>query len=215
MTDIKEQNQDGKYIEYLNLDEDRPHPKLEKEFKSCDPELYQLLQKIVKEGKRTVAEVQKLGILGQKTKYYDVLLGSKERSVWHLEGFTALKSADVVFFDPDNGLEVASCPKTRKKNVKYIYYDELADYYNRGQSLIVYQHRDHKPNEEYKKRFHRIHECEKFKKPIGEMFLLRFTPYSVRDYLFVLQSNHAEDIQQNLFDLIDGEWGRMFYLIEL
>lgn len=47
--------------------------------------------------------------------------------------------ADLVFFDPDNGLEV-SLPKGRKNSSKYLYLDEAAAFYEAGKSLLIYQH---------------------------------------------------------------------------
>ncbi|MCX8568792.1 hypothetical protein [Aminobacter sp. MET-1] len=47
--------------------------------------------------------------------------------------------ADLVFFDPDNGVET-TLPKGRKNSSKYIYLEELASFYETGKSLLVYQH---------------------------------------------------------------------------
>src|SRR5690606_36676309 len=52
---------------------------------------------------------------------------------------TEFQDADLVFFDPDNGLEV-SLPKGRKNSSKYLYLAELAAFYEAGKSLVVYQH---------------------------------------------------------------------------
>jgi hypothetical protein len=49
-------------------------------------------------------------------------------------------SCDVVFVDPDNGLEVISVDRQHKQGPKYVFFDELASYLERDQSLIVYHH---------------------------------------------------------------------------
>lgn len=49
------------------------------------------------------------------------------------------RDADLVFFDPDNGLET-TLPKGRKNSSKYLYLDELAAFHTCGKSLLVYQH---------------------------------------------------------------------------
>ena len=51
-----------------------------------------------------------------------------------------LAQADLVFFDPDNGFEIASTAKGRQGSAKYLYYDELAAIYRAGKSALVYQH---------------------------------------------------------------------------
>lgn len=50
-----------------------------------------------------------------------------------------LGEADLAFFDPDNGLEV-SIAKGRKNSSKYVYLDEVAEFYGSGKSLLLYQH---------------------------------------------------------------------------
>lgn len=95
-----------------------------------------------------------------------------------------------------------------------MYYDELADYFNRGQSLIIYQHRDMKPSDEYQRKFYRIN--EKVKMPIQDLFFLRFKRFSTRDYLFVLHPQHAETgIKQKAYAMIAGKWSKMFELVEI
>ncbi len=51
-----------------------------------------------------------------------------------------LTSTDLVFFDPDNGLEVNSKPKGRRDSSKFLYFDEVADFYASRKSLLIYQH---------------------------------------------------------------------------
>jgi hypothetical protein len=50
------------------------------------------------------------------------------------------RDVDLIFFDPDNGLEVSSLPKGRKNSSKYLYLDEVAAFYASGKSLLIYQH---------------------------------------------------------------------------
>lgn len=51
----------------------------------------------------------------------------------------AFRDVDLIFFDPDNGLEVAK-PKGRKDSSKYLYLDEVSAFYSSGKSLLIYQH---------------------------------------------------------------------------
>ena len=46
----------------------------------------------------------------------------------------------LVFFDPDNGLQIASIPKHHPKGGKYIYWDELTQFWRRGNTLLIYHH---------------------------------------------------------------------------
>ncbi len=48
--------------------------------------------------------------------------------------------ADLMFFDPDNGLEVKSVPYGKKNCSKYLYYSEVENAVSRGHSVLIYQH---------------------------------------------------------------------------
>ena len=63
------------------------------------------------------------------------------RSAFMAKCRTSFAACDLVFFDPDNGLEVPSSPLGRKSSLKYVYLDEMALFYGSGKSLLVYQHR--------------------------------------------------------------------------
>ena len=48
------------------------------------------------------------------------------------------KACDLVFFDPDNGIEVKT---TNNKNVhKYVAWDEVEVAYDSGKNILIYQH---------------------------------------------------------------------------
>lgn len=63
-----------------------------------------------------------------------------ERKAFHRASLEALSGCQLAFFDPDNGLAVKSVPKGRKRSSKYAFMDELAEHYQAGRSLLVYQH---------------------------------------------------------------------------
>ena len=65
----------------------------------------------------------------------------EHRKAWAWDALAATRGCDVVFADPDNGLEPrAGLPRQRMNGPKYAYFDELAPYLDRGQSLVVYHH---------------------------------------------------------------------------
>ena len=61
-----------------------------------------------------------------------------ERNSYHTRCMAAFADRDLVFFDPDNGLEVKSA--TGKKRSKHVLLDEVADHYAGGRSVLFYQH---------------------------------------------------------------------------
>jgi hypothetical protein len=61
----------------------------------------------------------------------------------------------LVFFDPDNGLEISSCRPGRRGSDKYLLWRELADTYQAGHSVLVYQHFPREPRKEFVERIAR------------------------------------------------------------
>lgn len=87
--------------------------------------------------------IENAGLIPNAIYYEDFVPQDKNsRQSFHqkcLDEF-ASKQANLVFFDPDNGMEVKSCPKGRKNSVKYVYHDEFCEHYEQGRSLLIYQH---------------------------------------------------------------------------
>ena len=72
-----------------------------------------------------------------------------ERQLWFKQVSAALAQTDLIFFDPDNGMEVGSIAKGRRNSTKYVYRDELSATYHAGHSLLVYQHFQRKERESF------------------------------------------------------------------
>ncbi len=74
--------------------------------------------------------------------YYEAILSdsSEARSEYFAEAFQALVACDLLFFDPDNGLEVTSVPVGHKKSSKYLYWPEVEKAFSLGKSTLIYQH---------------------------------------------------------------------------
>jgi hypothetical protein len=135
-------NGDGRHISYLH----RP------EYAELDPKLFAVLQSLVRSGRRSIAAVADSGVLPGQTIFCDAVAclpksapSKREarlhhRSRWLEICFGVSEAAEIVFFDPDNGIEVPSIPKHHPNAGKYIYWDELALFWNRGQALLIYHH---------------------------------------------------------------------------
>ena len=63
-----------------------------------------------------------------------------ERQAFHRRCIATFADRDLVFFDPDNGLEVKSVRKGRKRSSKYVFECEVGDHYRAGRSALIYQH---------------------------------------------------------------------------
>lgn len=66
--------------------------------------------------------------------------GAISRAVWCQRMLGHLRDADLIFFDPDNGLEVPSKPWGRNESSKYLFWREVEAAWSRSHSLLIYQH---------------------------------------------------------------------------
>jgi hypothetical protein len=130
---------DGKFTDYL----------LEpRTWRPYDPGLFDFLRsEVIDRGRRSVEAIESWeGLPGS---YTSTLVPDDRsgRERWTAEMIAAIQDHALVFFDPDNGIEVPSCPVGRKRSSKYVYWHELARAWSRGASLLVYQHftRAHRP----------------------------------------------------------------------
>ena len=109
------------------------YPKL----RTCDPCLYNVLQRLIKTGNRKVAEVQRNKILPDTTLYHSLPLSSSTRARWFKDALKETEDADVVFVDPDNGVASENTPLGSRQHVLPY---ELDRFFERGQSLVIYHH---------------------------------------------------------------------------
>ena len=123
---------DGKFIEYL----DKP-----KKYKDFDPDLYEFLSQCISENARDVLEVKNSDIF-PSTILYDPILkdDAGRRKQYFSNMYKLFQDVDLIFFDPDNGLEVKSKSLGHKHSSKYLYWSEVAECYKKGHSILIYQH---------------------------------------------------------------------------
>lgn len=135
-------NSDGRHVSYLHR----------RGLADLDLPLKSALLKIVSSRRRSIAAVIRAEIFPHETIFYDspvcLPLGTVatrndrllHRSIWVENCLTHTEAARLIFFDPDNGIEVASVPKHHAKAGKYIYWDELERFWKRNHALLIYHH---------------------------------------------------------------------------
>jgi hypothetical protein len=111
-------------------------------WRAYDPSLFDSLAEcLAQPGSRSVAWMGTSGILPRATFYAALLTdAAAERRQYFREFQAVARGCDLVFFDPDNGLQVRSTRYGRKRSSRYLYWHELRDSYQTGQSFLVYQH---------------------------------------------------------------------------
>ena len=122
---------DGNLCAYLTAPE---------RFRRFDPLLFDALSRIVAT-ERSVAAIEGNRLIDNADYFDRLLLDARDsRRAYFEDLWLAVRPRSLMFFDPDNGLEVLSVPKGRKNSAKYLYWDELGEALGGGHSTVVYQH---------------------------------------------------------------------------
>ncbi len=214
-------SQDGKHTGYLHLKEREKN-----RFANCDEELYLALQGLVDSGSRSVKAVQKSGILPDGTAYHDTALDlrkpekkpgetvrqarDRERTEWREAALETTEGCQLVFLDPDNGLETPSVRPHTVRGAKYVYYEDLDPYLKRGQSLVIYHHlnRGRRSLDQIYRRQREIYE------KLGSRALaMRYHRGSPRAFILIPQGGLRKGLMDRTRRMLAGPWSSHFTMI--
>ena len=216
-----ENNNDGKHIKYLEQSSENEN------FRNCDPQLYDGLANICHDKGRDISYIREGGILPISTIFCEEFLNFEgmpsnspkarklrieHRRKWIQGAFDATVDCRIIFIDPDNGLEVRSVKRHNNRGPKYAFFDELTPYYERGQSLVIYQQRQHTPAErQFKLHFFQIN--EHFKGCNGA-FALHYHRGTSRIFFVIPSKNHENILFERAKHFMKGSWSKHFELLE-
>ena len=207
---------DGKHTTYLC-------PKHEKQFKPCDPPLYDALREIVECNSRCVEAVERAGLLGPDAVFHAARVPGPPprargeartvgRQRWVKDALEATAGCDVVFLDPDNGLEPKGAPITSAKAPKYAYREEVGKWSKRGQSLVIYHHlgRNRPHRDQIAGWLERLrNEFEPH-----DIFALRFRRGTSRAFFVLATAEHTPTLRERAKALTAAPWSKHFDLHE-
>jgi hypothetical protein len=208
-------NEDGRHVDYLE-----PTAANRARFRACDPELYDRLGDLVRAGRRSVSVVPEHHLLPAGTAYHAAPLDFSTapraaraalRDQWLTAAIDAAAGADVVFLDPDNGLEVG-CSPCADKGPKYAFYDDLSGI-SPAQTLVVYQHaiRTGTFEEQLEARMDELARCRHLRRE--NLLAMRWRRVSPRAFIFALAEPHRGEILDRLQMMLAGPWGGNFDLV--
>ncbi len=128
-----DKRRDGNMREYL----DRPD-----RWRHIDSQLYDGLRQVLQTADQpSVSLIHDAGLLPRTRFFSDIVPDDMvEREAWRRRLLLAAQGADLVFLDPDNGIEVKSKPVGRKDSSKYVTWSEIDQLWESGCSVLVYQH---------------------------------------------------------------------------
>ncbi len=178
---------DGQFTNYLNLPG---------QWKQYDPALFERLTDCIRDGERHINRIESIGVLQNALFHSDLLSDIPgERGRYFEDMHERLQGVDLVFFDPDNGLEIKSRPYGRKQSSKFLYWHELTHVFNAGKSILVYQHFIRENREQFITRL-TSELCMRLNAP--EVFSIR-TPHVV--FFLVPQSEHTQHFKERAIQL--------------
>jgi hypothetical protein len=212
LVDDENHNTDGRHISYLR----------DPSFIRLDPLLHSTLERLVSTNRRSIRAIEKAAILPPCTAFFSAPVSSqsaklvprqeraRRRVVWLRRALAATASSEIVFFDPDNGLETASVQRHAPKSGKYVFWDELLPFWKRGQSLVIYHH------------LNRTATVARQADVLKERFAIRFPDAelaifflwrrgSCRHFWLVGQKAHAEELKRAT-DAVQSDWREYFEL---
>jgi hypothetical protein len=210
-------NEDGKHTNYLNES---------RQFRTCDPELYDRLRELLvdERGKlishrRRVATVEGEGLFPSETEFFSDSIQYQKgtlpenrlliRSDWMSRALRATAQADLVFVDPDNGIECQSVSRTSAKGPKYIYWDVIEAFAERGQTVIVYHHLSRQGSSS--------EQVGRLRRKFNDRMPASFTTLDVifkrgtrRAYFIAAASRHRDALTYRLSQMLTTPWGDHF-----
>jgi hypothetical protein len=179
---------DGNFLAYLRRPEvHRRH----------DPELFDWLKQVVEvERDRRTARIETSSLFGPASFHSEALTDSEEqRGLYFSSCPSIFAGCDLVFFDPDNGLEVRSKPRGRKDSCKYIYWEEIEKTFSGGSSVLVYQHFPRVKRERYMDRT-----AQELRKRTATAAVFSFRTSQVL-FLLAARGQHAATFRARVLDI--------------
>jgi hypothetical protein len=123
---------DGRKLGYLQQPE---------RYRHLDPEVFDFLVTAAADEHRGVELLAASGLLPNSRFHTELLAdGSTPRQQYFATLTRYYSAADWIFFDPDNGLEIPSCPPGRRGSSKFVRWGEVAEAHRSRLSVLLYQH---------------------------------------------------------------------------
>lgn len=184
---------DGRRIRYLEQPET---------WRKYDPIVYEHLREhVLVRGLRHVKVIERANLLQNCRFYNEVIQDDSRLRDQYFNKFSKFSDGmDLVFFDPDNGLEVKSVPRGKKKSSKYIYWSELEKSYKSGHSILLYQHFPRKPRESFIRSL-----IQQFRALDGIRSVISYCTFHVA-FLLIPQPRHEDIFIENTAK-ISRNWG--------
>ncbi len=116
-------------------------------WRAFDPQLFEFLRhQVLERESRNVRAIERSNLLRNCRFYSRKLVDDR---IWRHRYFDQFldfaRGSPIVFFDPDNGVEVKSVRYGGRNSSKYLYWNEIDQALRASHSLLIYQHLPPKP----------------------------------------------------------------------
>jgi len=183
---------DGRFRSYLEAPET---------WAKYDPELFAGLADLLRSASQPSVSLIERSALLPRVRYHSAVVPDErmERDAWRDDLLRKARGVDLVFLDPDNGVEVPSKPVGRKRSSKYVTWQEIQALWEAGCSLLIYQHFRREARDAFARR--RVSELrERTGAGFTEAFL---TPHVL--FLLVTQARHLERLA-SVDEVLSARW---------
>jgi hypothetical protein len=184
--------QDGRFRSYLEAPET---------WAKYDPELFDGLADLLRSASQPSVSLIERSALLPRVRYHSVMVpdGRMERDAWRDDLLRKARGVDLVFLDPDNGVEVPSKPVGRKRSSKYVTWQEIQALWEAGCSLLIYQHFRREARDAFARRL-----VSELRERTGAGFTEAFlTPHVL--FLLVTQALHLERLG-SVDEVLSARW---------
>lgn len=165
-----------------------------------DHELFAGLSNLLRSSLPSVSLIERAQLLPRASFYSNLVPDRRPgREVWFRDLLARAKDADLVFLDPDNGIEVASTPIGRRNSSKYVAWSEIRNLWRSDCSLLIYQHLPRRPREAFA-----LGLARELQVRTGACFVEAFlTPHVL--FLLAAQERHRQHFQDAIA-LLRKQW---------
>lgn len=187
---------DGQKIQYLRTPET---------WRKFDPPLFDFLGGVIGSGMpNRINHLESSAVLGDARFFGDLF---PDDGIGRLAVFSrcvkAFEGLDIVFFDPDNGIEVKSKPIGKRDSSKFVHWGEIESIFSLGASVLVYQHFTREKRADFLARL-----SAEFRSRLGCNALWAFQTGHAA-FLLGAQSRHASIFEQ-VTTRTNRNWGNRF-----
>ena len=180
-------------------------PRNDQRFRACDETVHDALAALVGSQRRSVASLEQADLLPNAV-YWNLAI-NKPRRIWFDRALKAMSGCDLVFVDPDNGIECTGLRDTQARSCKFVFRSEIQSLILQGSSVVVYHHTGRlggTAEEQTKRQLQSL--CDQFslaEEPFGVLFRRGTT----RAYLILPGPTHHDMLLDRTKALVK-KWGQ-------